>query len=468
MAINKLNRRTLLTYCLSLLVAGAIFHDFSSQGLSVGLFQGQVERYEFRGLVVSVDKAKNRATIRHEAIKGYMEAMTMPFLIKDQKAMDDLRAEDQITATLVVTAEGASWLEDIKFTARGPVEPDAAGAKKDDEGADKPYWLMGSPGNKRVAPPVVTSFDDPAGQYTCSMHLNIRSNTPGKCPRCGMDLISVEPLIPEEFNIEFDVTPKIPIPNQKVRLHLSVLNPRNGALVKQFATMHDRLFHLFLVSQDLSDFQHIHPRQVEDGSFVIETVLKRSGLYKVYADFYPLEGAPQMLQLHLATAGWEGDLVAELAKLTPDTKMIKTVAGLPVTAENADKLGVELQALEAGPAGDLNVELSLDPAPLISGKTNTLKYRLSDAKTGQPVNDLIPYLSAWGHMLILSEDQSQPVHAHPEQQIDLEKPAAAQRGGPELNFDAFFPFPGNYRIWAQFLRGRQVYTVTYDVKVERL
>lgn len=465
---DKFHRQTVLRLGLSLLVAGAFIYNFSSQGLSAGLFQGQAERYEFRGVVVSVDKSKNRATIKHEAVKGYMEAMTMPFLIKDQKAMDDLRAEDQIVATLVVTAEGASWLENIKFTVRGPVEPDAAGAKKDEEGADKPYWLMGSPGNKRVAPQVVSNFDDPAGQYTCSMHLNIRSNTPGKCPRCGMDLISVEPVIPEEFNLEFDVSPKVPVPNQKVRLHLSVLNPRNGVLVKQFATMHDKLFHLFLVSQDLSDFQHIHPQQIEDGSFVIETVLKRSGLYKVFADFYPLEGAPQMLQLHLATAGWEGDVLAEQAKLTPDTNMIKTVAGLPVTPENADKLGVEFAAIEARPAGDLKIELTLDPAPLISGKTSTLKYRLTDAKTGQPVNDLIPYLSAWGHMLILSEDQSQPVHAHPEEQIDLEKPAAGQRGGPDLSFDAFFPFPGNYRVWAQFLRGRQVYTVTYDVKVERL
>lgn len=440
-----------------------LFAIFASEA---GATRGQAERYDFRGVVVSVDKARNRATIKHEAIKGYMDAMTMPFVIKDAKAMSELRPQDQITATLVVTADGASWLENIRFAARGPDEPDQTGAKKDD---DKPYWLMGTPGNKKEPPaPVVARFDDPAGQYTCSMHLNIRSAAPGKCPRCGMDLISVEPKVPEEFNLKFEVTPKVPEPNQKIRIHLSVFNPRNNQLVSQFAMMHDRMFHLFLVSQDLSDFQHIHPQQLKDGSFVIETELKRTGLYKVYADFYPLEGAPQMLQTHLAMSGWDGDVFGERAKLNPDSAMVRVVSGQTVTAENADKLGAIYEALEKQPAGDLKVELSLDPSPLISGRVNTLKFKLSDAATGKPVTDLIPYLSAWGHMLILSEDQTQPVHAHPEEQIDIEKTAAEQRGGPELSFDAFFPAPGNYRIWAQFLRGRQVYTSVFDVKVERL
>ncbi len=88
----------------------------------------------------------------------------------------------------------------------------------------------------------------------------------------------------------------------------------------------------------------------------------------------------------------------------------------------------------------------------------TLKYQLTDVQTGQPIRDLIPYLGAWGHLLILSEDQSAVLHSHPEQQVDFEKKLGAQRGGPELTFEVLFPAPGNYRIWAQFLRGRQLHT----------
>lgn len=28
--------------------------------------------------------------------------------------------------------------------------------------------------------------------YTCSMHPEVRSDRPGKCPKCGMELIKVE------------------------------------------------------------------------------------------------------------------------------------------------------------------------------------------------------------------------------------------------------------------------------------
>jgi hypothetical protein len=233
--------------------------------------------------------------------------------------------------------------------------------------------------------------------------------------------------------------------------------------------MHDRFFHLFLVSQDLNDFQHIHPRQLADGSFVIDATLKQPGLYKVYTDFYPLAGTPQVIQTHLPTAGWNGDVSAGQARLTPDATLLKLAKSALITRANADKLGVDFSALEAKPANDLNVELKLDSAePLISGRTATLKYQLTDAKTEQPVRDLIPYLGAWGHMLVLSEDQSEVLHSHPEQQVDFEKKIAAQRGGPELTFDVFFPAAGNYRVWTQFLRGRQLHTVAFDVSVKRL
>ncbi|MBL8208208.1 MAG: copper-binding protein [Blastocatellia bacterium] len=423
-----------------------------------------VQRYDFNGEVQSIDKAKKRATIKHEAVKGYMDAMTMPFVIKDEKALEEMQPGDQIRATLVVTAEGATWLETIMITASKNARAQTG------ESAEKPIGLMGFPGDKPVPPQLTYAqrYNDPAGLYTCPMHLNIRTKTPEKCPKCGMDLISVEPKIAEEFDLKFELSPKLPVPDQPLRIHLTVSNPRNGARVKEFALMHDRMFHLFLISQDLSDFQHIHPQQLEDGSFEIETMLKRPGLYKLYADFFPLEGAPQMLHKHFGTKGWRGEVVGGQAKLKPDTQLTKLAMAIPVTPANASKLGAELPALASQPASDLRVTLSFEEGPLTPGKTVTLKYHLTDTATGQPVRDLIPYLSAWGHTLILSDDQSTVVHSHPEEQVDLEKPIATQRGGPDVSFDALFPAPGMYRIWTQFLRGRQIFTVTFDLKVERL
>lgn len=426
--------------------------------------QRKVERYELKGVVQSVDKAKRRATIKHEKVGDLMDAMTMPFQIKDAKALAAMKPGDQIKATLVVTDDGGQWLEKITIVAKAAPEQKATGDTTD---KDKPLWAMGDPSNSSTPPPSRFS-SDPAGLYTCSMHLGYRAAKPGKCPRCGMALISTEPEIEEEFHLEMDATPKAPPPGQPLKLRFAVHNPRTGAKIKEFGLMHDRLFHLFLVSQDLNDFQHIHPRQLADGSFEIQTTLKQAGLYKVYADIYPLIGAPQFLQTNLSTAGWQGDLLAGQARLTPDAALSKTVTGVKVAAANAEWLGVDLKALDAKTVGDLKVELESEATPLISGKRLTLKFRLTDAATNQPARDVIPYLGAWGHVLVLSADQADALHSHPEETLPEEADPRRVRGGPELSFDVLFPAPGDYRLWAQFLRGNKLFTVAFDLRVERL
>jgi protein SCO1/2 len=72
----------------------------------------QGKRYDFKGTVVSVDKAHQSATISHEAVKDLMEGMTMPFKVKDAWSLDVMKPGDEIQATLVVTDDSA-WLEDV-------------------------------------------------------------------------------------------------------------------------------------------------------------------------------------------------------------------------------------------------------------------------------------------------------------------------------------------------------------------
>jgi Cu/Ag efflux protein CusF len=81
--------------------------------------QQKERRYELRGVVKSVDKPNRRATIKHEKVGDYMDAMTMPFPIKDEKALNAMRPGDQIKATLVVTNDGGLWLENIAITSKG-------------------------------------------------------------------------------------------------------------------------------------------------------------------------------------------------------------------------------------------------------------------------------------------------------------------------------------------------------------
>jgi protein SCO1/2 len=76
----------------------------------------EAKRYNLKGTIVAVDKAKKKATIKHDEIPGYMEAMTMDFPIKDDWVWDDLTKDSEIRAELVVDKDGY-WLEKIGIIA---------------------------------------------------------------------------------------------------------------------------------------------------------------------------------------------------------------------------------------------------------------------------------------------------------------------------------------------------------------
>lgn len=62
--------------------------------------QSLVATYHGTGVVESVDREKGRVKINHENIKGYMDAMTMNFKLKDAKLSDGLNVGDKIDFTL--------------------------------------------------------------------------------------------------------------------------------------------------------------------------------------------------------------------------------------------------------------------------------------------------------------------------------------------------------------------------------
>lgn len=79
----------------------------------------EAKRYPIKGKVVSVDRAKKKASIEHEEIPGFMDAMTMDFPIKEDWVWDDLTPGSEIRAELVVdeTAKEPYWLEKIGIVA---------------------------------------------------------------------------------------------------------------------------------------------------------------------------------------------------------------------------------------------------------------------------------------------------------------------------------------------------------------
>ena len=66
-----------------------------------------------RGTVVAVDVSGNHLTIDHDAIPGFMTAMTMTYPVKDGRQLERLSKRDVVTATFVKNS-GQLWLDDVR------------------------------------------------------------------------------------------------------------------------------------------------------------------------------------------------------------------------------------------------------------------------------------------------------------------------------------------------------------------
>jgi protein SCO1/2 len=74
-----------------------------------------VATYDVAGVLRSVDSQNHQATISHEAIPGYMGAMTMNFDVRNFAETDGLRPWDTIAFHLCVTGNRA-WIENLRKT----------------------------------------------------------------------------------------------------------------------------------------------------------------------------------------------------------------------------------------------------------------------------------------------------------------------------------------------------------------
>ncbi|MGD0859888.1 MAG: SCO family protein [Terracidiphilus sp.] len=92
------------------LLAGC--HSGSTAGTGQSASQN-FKVYKLHGKVVSTDAAKGEVTLNHEAIPGFMDAMTMPYKLKDATILGELHPGDVITADVLVSADpNADYLLD--------------------------------------------------------------------------------------------------------------------------------------------------------------------------------------------------------------------------------------------------------------------------------------------------------------------------------------------------------------------
>ncbi len=103
-----MNIRTLPLLCLlSLLASGCAKNK-----------ETDLVTFPLRGEVVRIDTAKLTLTVAHQAIPNYMNAMTMPFKVRDVKLLRPLAVGDSVQATLAVSRT-ESWLEQVAVVGKG-------------------------------------------------------------------------------------------------------------------------------------------------------------------------------------------------------------------------------------------------------------------------------------------------------------------------------------------------------------
>jgi hypothetical protein len=227
---------------------------------------------------------------------------------------------------------------------------------------------------------------------------------------------------PVEYHLDLTVTPRPVKPGQKTHLQFSIHDPWKQRAVAKFQVVHEKLFHMFVVSQDLQVFVHDHPTLGPDGNFHYDYVFPKGGMYRLLGDFYPDGATPQLIS---------------------KTVMVSGAAPKPVT------LGRDYSAKNAQ---NMQVSLVTEPLQPIAGMNTQMHFKVN------PGEGLEKYLGAWGHMLAVSDDVIDLVHQHP----------FIADGGPEVQFNMVFPRARTYRVWVQFQRNGVVNTAHFDVPVKTL
>jgi len=81
------------------------------------------ERYPVSGMVLKIDKERQILLVSHDRISGYMDAMVMPFHVREPKMLEGLQPGMKIDFTLVV-GEEASHADEIHIKRFDSIEKD--------------------------------------------------------------------------------------------------------------------------------------------------------------------------------------------------------------------------------------------------------------------------------------------------------------------------------------------------------
>lgn len=266
-----------------------------------------------------------------------------------------------------------------------------------------------------------------AHAYACPMHPKVTGKAGDACPKCGMALKPSKktPEATGGYYMQFAANTTTIAPDKEVVL--SFTPKKKEAPNEQVAldVAHEKKIHLILVSDDLSWFDHVHPEATANGAYAVKVTFPAPGKYKVYADYKPSGGAQVVDQFDINVEG-----SAPAAKKFSEEKL-------------------------SGTSGEYTFTIAPAGGQLLTGAATHMEGVVK--KNGQPVdvNTLDNYLGAQALIVIISLNEKEYLHVHPE----------VAKG--KFDIHTAFDKPGIYRGWIQFNSDNKLHTIDFTLNVKQ-
>lgn len=217
-------------------------------------------------------------------------------------------------------------------------------------------------------------------------------------------------------------------PNEPDNLKFAITSSGANLRESDFDIVHEKMMHTIVVKKDLTDFQHVHPEINSDGVFELKDfVFPRTGHYRLFADFSPKS---------MGHAGHHPSSVVLYHDITvgdPDEK---------------ERSNTQLTDRDQAHGYDVTMSLARE------GHTPTLSFTIR--RDGQLIVDLENYLGALGHLVVLSQDNLEYLHAHPDN-------SSGPKQNGTINFMVHFTKPGLYKAFLQFQHENKVVTSSFGL-----
>lgn len=223
--------------------------------------------------------------------------------------------------------------------------------------------------------------------------------------------------------------------------------PGSDTPIRAYDLDMSKMMHEVIVRDDFATFDHLHPAfDARTGVFSTPFAKQGGHRYYVYADSEPRGIGQQVFRFTMES---DGPLVHAAPSLTASPK--DAAAGPYVVHFAATTIAAMSHRI-------MNVDIT---------------------KSGAPANDLVPYLEAAGHCVLIDTKTLAYVHVHPMLRGQTPSPAmagmsigqqmeameSASKAGPHLVIH-LPPLPaGVYKMWFQFKGGAnaQVYTAPFTM-----